>query len=172
MTGQIRFQIAVRRCVCRLGEGSVRFAAVCLLVSYVLLAGRCAVAAQVTEQDGESRDIILELSEDETGREELPTGKRDMLEFPVPLLTDEDKDREAGKDSRESAARTATSESELWQTMRQLRSDLEMLKEEIAQLRSEFRSLMPNESEEEDISKRTVNPFWITDVQLEQQEPD
>jgi len=148
----------------------VRFAAVCLLVYWIVLAGSCAVAAQEKEQDEGSRDINLELSEDETEQEELPTGKRDMLEFPVPFLTEEDKDREADKDSREPAARTVPSESELWQTVRQLRSDLEMLKEEIAQLRSEFRYLIPKEPGEA-ITKRTVNPFWITDAQLEQQEP-
>jgi len=171
MTGRIRFQIAVGRCAFGLGEGYGRFAAVCLLASWVLLAGSCAVAAQETEQGDASRDDIIELSGEDEVQEELPTKKREMLVFPDPFLTDEEKGREAGEDSREPVPRTAHSESELWQMVRQVQSDLEMLKEEIAQLRSEFRSLMPKESEEQDIGKRTVNPFWITDAQLERQEP-
>ena len=172
MSGRIRFQIAVGRCASGLGEGSWRFAVVCLLASWVLLAGSFALAAQETEQDNESRDIIIELSEEEEVQEELPTRKREMLDFPMPFLTDKDKDREAGKDPREPVPPPTHSDSELRQIVRQVQSDLEMLKEEIAQLRSEFRSLMPKESEQQDISKRTVNPFWITDAQLERQERD
>jgi hypothetical protein len=138
----------------------------------VLLVGFPRAAAQEPDQSDEPADIILELSEDEPVREESPTRKREMLDLPVPWLTDEEKDHETGKEPDEQVPRTAASESELWRTVRQLQSDLEMIKEEIAQLRSEFRSLMPKEPEEGDAAKRTVNPFWITDVQLRQKKPD
>jgi len=172
MTGRIRTQTAVRRGVHVLEEGSLRVAAVCLLAFCALLAWGWAAAAQEAEQSDEPADIILDLSEDEPMSEESPTRKREMLDLPVPFLTDEEKDRETGEDSREPVPKTAASESELWRTVRQLQSDLEMIKEEIAQLRSEFRSLMPKEPEEEAVAKRTVNPFWITDVRLRQLEPD
>ena len=172
MTGRIRTQTAVRRGLGGLEEGSSRVAAVFLLAFFVLLFGCRQAAAQEADRSDEPAEIILELSEDEPVSEESPTRKREMLDLPVPFLTDEEKNQKTGKESDEPVPRTSASESELWRTVRQLQSDLEMIKEELAQLRSEFRSLIPKEPDEEDAAKRTVNPFWITDVQLGQQKPD
>jgi uncharacterized protein YlxW (UPF0749 family) len=66
---------------------------------------------------------------------------------------------------------TTASESELWQIVRQLQQDFEMLKEEIAQFRSELRSILPEASDKDANTKRTVNPFWISDTQIEERKP-
>jgi len=95
-----------------------------------------------------------------------------MLDLSVPIQTNEGKDRQGSEDSREQVSRALDLESDLWKAVRELRNDLEMLKEEIAQLRSEFRSMMPKDHAKDTVAKRTVNPFWITDAQLEKQEPD
>ena len=169
MRRRIRLQPAVNRCAHGLQEGPLRFAAVCLLAFCVLLASSCPVAAEESRQSDEPPDNTLDLSEDETVHEELPTRNRLILEIPLPIFNGEEKRPERGKQPGEPIPPTA-SESELRQIVRQIQQDLEMLKEEIAQLRSEFRFLMPKDSEEGAVTKRTVNPFWITDMQLEQQE--
>jgi hypothetical protein len=109
--------------------------------------------------------MTLDLSEKGTLDKELPAGKRLMLEIPLPSVEEREKGPEV-KEPSGSAPPATASESEFWQVVGRVQQDLEMLKEEIAQLRSEFRSLIPKDAEDDSVTKRTVNPFWITDAQL------
>jgi len=160
---------AIGRRVCVLQIARLCFAVACLLAFYALLIGSCLVGAQEMRQDDDSHDTILDLSEKDTLDEELPARKRLILEMPLSSLNEEEK-RQEGNEPSGAVPPAAESEGEVWQVVRRLEQDLEMLKEEIAQLRSEFRSLMPEDSEDEAVATRTVNPFWISDAQLERLE--
>ena len=170
MTGRIGIEPAPKRYLLELQGSLSQSAAACLVAFCVLLAGSWPVAAQDSERRDESSGIILDLSEEEPIDEELPTGRRLMLEIPLPSLKEEEKDLEKVRPPGEPTPPTAASEAEFREIIRQMQQDLEMLKEEIAQLRSEFRSLKPDDSEGDAVTKRTVNPFWISDAQLERQD--
>ena len=170
MTTLIGLCLAIRSRVRVIHTERLCFAAGFLLAFCVLLLGSGLAGAQEMRRDEGSLDMILDLSEEDTLDEELPERKRLMLEIPLPSLNEEEKRQEREEPGGGAAPPVGASESELWHLVQGLQQDLEMLKEEIAQLRSEFRSLMPKDSEGEAVAARTVNPFWITDAQLERLE--
>jgi predicted RNase H-like nuclease (RuvC/YqgF family) len=127
----------------------------------------CGVGAQETSPDAESDDMALDLFEADRPDEEVPARKRLILEVPR-LAPEEEESRPEGSEQTAVVPPAAESEHELREVVQELQEDVEMLKEEIAQLRSELRNLMPKDSQDETVVKRTVNPFWISDAQLKQ----
>jgi hypothetical protein len=127
------------------------------------------LGAQEISSDTEQDDMTLDLFETDRPGEESPARKRLILEIPH-SSPDEEQNRQEGAEPAPVVPSAAESDSELRQVVRGLQQDLEMLKEEIAQLRSELRELMPIHPEEETVAKQTVNPFWISDAQLDRLE--
>jgi len=158
-----------RRMISSLETERLWLAAACLIVVLMAMFASSGVGAQELSPDTESDDITLDLFETDRPDEELPARRRLILEIPHSSIEEEENRRE-GTESAPVVPPVAESDSELRQVVRELRQDLEMLKEEIAQLRSELRELMPKHPEEETVAKRTVNPFWISDEQLDRLE--
>jgi hypothetical protein len=125
------------------------------------------VAAQEDERTRESRNRIFDLSEDETEQEKPSTENRFLIGIDLPSPT-QDKEPAKVEQPDKPVPQTAGPETELWQVVRQLQQDFEMLKEEIAQLRSELRSIIPEASDKKDDTKVTITPFWVGDVPPEE----
>jgi hypothetical protein len=140
-----------------------------LVLLFSLLAGYRAVAAQEGRQTRVSREPIFDLSKDETAQEEPGTDRRFLIDIDLPSATPDERPTKIEQPD-EPVSRTPASDSELWQVVRQLQQDFEMLKEEIAQLRSELRSIVPEDPDKSADMKRTITPFWISDAQLEEKE--
>ena len=142
-----------------------------VLLLFSLLAGYRAVAAQEDRQTRESREPIFDLSKDEIAQEEPGTEGRFLIYIDLPSPTPDEQPTKIEQPD-EPVSRTPASDSELWQVVRQLQQDFEMLKEEIAQLRSELRSIVPEQPDNDKSAdtKRTITPFWISDVQLEEKQ--
>ncbi len=132
--------------------------------------GHRIVTAQEDRQAQELRYPVLDLFGEDTAREELLPKERFLLEIDLPSFLEETRRKEAEQPDK-LIPQTTASESELWQIVRQLQQDFEMLKEEIAQFRSELRSILPEASDKDASTKRTVNPFWISDAQIEERKP-
>ncbi len=164
-----RLTMPAGRRVCTLETRWLCMLAACLAGLLMLMLASCGVGAQEKSPDTESDDMILDLFEADRLDEELPARKRLILEIPHSSVEEEENRREGGEPIR-LVPSAAESDSELRQVVRGLQQDLEMLKEEIAQLRSELRDLMPKHSEKETVARRTVNPFWISDAQLKRLE--
>lgn len=141
------------------------------LLLFSLLAVYRVAAAQEDRQTRESREPIFDLSKDETTQEQPGTDRRFLIGIDLPSTTPDEKPTKTDQPD-EPVSRTPASDSELWQVVRQLQQDFEMLKEEIAQLRSELRSILPEQPDNDKSAdtKRTITLFWISDVQLEEKE--
>ena len=170
MNGRMRSRILSEGRAFDLQRASRGFAAILLLVTCSLAFGHRLVAAQEDRQADKLRSPILDFEEDETAQDESGTNGRVLID--IGLLPDPtDGIQPKGTEPPdEPGSQTAVSESELWQIVRQLKQDFEMLKEEIAQLRSELRSIMPEPPDTKPDTKRTITPFWISDVQSEEKE--
>jgi len=146
------------------------FAVIVLTVTCSLAVEHRVVAAQEVRQADELRSPILDFEDDETAQDESGTNGRVLID--IGLLPDPtDGIQPKGTEPPdEPGSQTAVSQSELWQVVLQLKQDFEMLKEEIAELRSELRSIMPEPPDTKPDTKRTITPFWISDVQSEETE--
>jgi|GEM_PF-4549915 len=157
---------------CRIGTPGterLRLAAACLAAVLAVMLAGAGIGAQEMAPDTESDDMTLDLFETDRPDDQSPARKRLILEIPD-SSPDEEENRREGAEPTPLVPPVTESDSELRQIVRGLQQDLEMLKEEIAQLRSELRELMPKYAEEEAVAKRTVNPFWISDAQLKRLE--